>query len=327
MIAKRWKRKGLAGVIFVAVLLLSGCDNTTTTVSGWDRSGGVVTIVDDSLALVNYARGEDTCEENEWSGLEDCESSFLSSGLFLVNYRNKQTPLWGDTLDYYLSFYGNYFSDSSVMTLDASGRKFGFWRIGGVPSGLKSWTWTGTCSPKLQGTKRARPWKDGDVLILGEWIPQGGDSCQYAVLDTSTGIVSQGRFSDDDSWLAKCDDINYFNGKVACLRKDTSFACAVDLIVDDVSADTLVMDSCGFVEDHPSQWMGNFVRFDIFTADAASPAYLNQADRLYKVDVSSMTFDRIYPELWLNGVYKFIQEDGSMVQYYPEDLAGTGGEE
>lgn len=73
MIAKRWKRKGLAGVIFVAVLLLSGCDNTTTTVSGWDRSGGVVTIVDDSLALVNYARGEDTCEENEWSGLEDCE--------------------------------------------------------------------------------------------------------------------------------------------------------------------------------------------------------------------------------------------------------------
>lgn len=82
-------------------------------------------------------------------------------------------------------------------------------------------------------------------------------------LDTSTGIVSQGRFSDDDSWLAKCDDINYFNGKVACLRKDTSFACAVDLIVDDVSADTLVMDSCEYLSQPIANWLNNHIRTNV----------------------------------------------------------------
>ncbi|MFA6623480.1 MAG: hypothetical protein WCS54_05160 [Fibrobacteraceae bacterium] len=330
MIAKRWKRKGLFGALFVlAVLLFFGCDQNNTTFEwGGRTSSGLVSIVNDSLALLVNVRGYSICETTAMDG-DMCEDGGDHTGLFLVNYRSKQAPLWGDTLDYYLGSYGDYYSDSSVMFLDEDDR-FCFWKIGQKPTERKSWTWTGTCSPKLQGTKRARPWKDGNVLILGERIPQGGDSCQYAVLDTSTGIVSQGQFSGDDAWLGGCDDISYLDGKVACLQPifaDDRYG--VRLLVDGLERDSLAWAISRWdIKTTVTGWYSTvfWINHPVYLFDET----LNPLSgvMLYKLDVSDWKLDTLDSRVWINGASEFIQEDSTIVDYYDsEDLTVTGGVE
>lgn len=45
----------------------------------------------------------------------------------------------------------------------------------------------------------------------------GAKGCEFSVLDTSTAEVSE--ISDQTlSWMEKCDDVTYMDGKVLCLR-------------------------------------------------------------------------------------------------------------
>lgn len=58
----------------------------------------MIAILDDSLALETNGRGwtDHTESCDYW---ENCDGGTINQGLFLVNYRNKQRPLWGDTID------------------------------------------------------------------------------------------------------------------------------------------------------------------------------------------------------------------------------------
>jgi len=313
---------------FALAALLAGCGDGAHTEWGGRGSGSLVTIVNDSLALVQNNRGWERCEEHFMS-YSDCTEGGDNTGLFLVNYRRKEPPLWGDTLDYFVRAYGGYYSDSSILVTDDDGR-YGFWRIGERPSGLRKWRWTGSCSPRLHGTMRARPWKDGGVIIFGEEIPLGGDSCQYAVLDTSTGEVEQKRFSGDDAWLSGCDDISYFNGKVACLQPifaDDYYG--VRLFADGLQRDSLVWTlSCWNIQTTVTGWYSTifWINHPIYLFDRTSNPL--SGVMLYKLDTSAWKLDTLNSRVWINGAYEFIQDDSSVVDYYDsEDLTVTGGEE
>lgn len=191
-----------------------GCglfDEEVNHVVNSERYNGIVfAIIDDSLALeTNGRRWTDHTEHCDY--WEDCETGTINQGVFLVNYRNKQKPLWGDTIDGAISIVYGYYHDSSAMFSNADD-EFGFWRIGEKPRVVRKWNCEAPC--ECNRGKYGRPWVDGNVLL--KMVQQ--DDCPYAVLETATGIVRKLELTGEYAWLEGCDDITYIDGDVVCLK-------------------------------------------------------------------------------------------------------------
>ena len=134
-----------------------GCglfDEDVNHVVDSERYNGIVfAIIDDSLALeTNGRRWTDYTEHCDY--WEDCETGTINQGVFLVNYRNKQKPLWGDTIDGAISIVYGYYHDSSAMFSNANG-EFGFWKIGGKPRVVRKWNCETPC--RCDRRKYGRP--------------------------------------------------------------------------------------------------------------------------------------------------------------------------
>ena len=199
--------------LVVACICMWGCgllDDEERFVVDKNRTNGyLVAIIDDSLAVMENLRGwelwDDDC--NSW---EYCDKGTMNPGLFLVNYRKKQSPLWGDTVEGRISIVYGYYHDSSAMFSNADG-EFGFWRIGEKPRVVREWKWEDTC--KWEGYRlRGSAWIDGKILMKGAF------HCGFAILDTTTGNVSNLEYTGDYAWLEGCDDITYVDGDVVCLK-------------------------------------------------------------------------------------------------------------
>jgi hypothetical protein len=200
--------------LVVACICMWGCglfDEDVNHVVDSERYNGIVfAIIDDSLALeTNGRRWTDYTEHCDY--WEDCETGTINQGVFLVNYRNKQKPLWGDTIDGAISIVYGYYHDSSAMFSNANG-EFGFWKIGGKPRVVRKWNCETPC--RCDWRKYGRPWIDGNVLLKME----NQNECPYAVLDTATGAVKKLEFTGDYAWLEECDDITYVDGEAVCLK-------------------------------------------------------------------------------------------------------------
>jgi len=295
----RFNQKTFSVLITIIIVSLSwnSCSKTTTSWDGGRRAGGILGIVNDSLALQMSVR----CWTKTTTGFmaDDVSDGCTHEGLFLINYRTKQPPLWGDTLDSNV-FLRDQLSDSVLYGGDRKTR-ISFWKIGEKPIVKDIRSWSGNCSPSLI-VERVRPWFNGTFLMLGDDIPDGGDSCQYAVLDTATGLVEQSRFSDVDAWMAGCEDINYFNGDVVCLKKSESTSCFINILTNDVLVDSIVLDSCGFLNNMTvAFWMGRHIRLDIFTTDSSSPAFWKNggADPVVQFNPDIGYLNLAYPITWL----------------------------
>ena len=317
--SKKYKRfNPLFFLLFAVALWLSGCGDSTSTEWGGRGNGGLVTLVNDSLALVYNSRHWETCREIFMSGSE-CDDGGDNIGLFLVNYRKKTAPLWGDTLDRWLSLTDGYYRDSSVLFSDDENH-FGFWKIGEKPRIVGTWKWESPCTG---GTDRyGRPWKNGAVLFKME----GSSDCPYAVLDTATGIVSRATFDGADAWLSECDDISYLAGKTMCLKKREGSVCALDLIVDGVETDSLTMELCESLDtQNIARWSGFLFITDVYRT---INDWKYSFDRLYEVNIERNEIDTTYPELWLsNNMSTFSDSVQNEIIYYGDDLIVTGGEE
>ncbi|HSQ41992.1 MAG TPA: hypothetical protein VLM37_06915, partial [Fibrobacteraceae bacterium] len=308
-------------ILLSLTLLLGGC---TTTSTEWDEgrtAGGIFGIVNDSLALQISKRCYTTTTERLLSTDDEYECSH--SGLYLVNYRTKQSPLWGDTLDDGFGFMGQ-LTDSIVYGGGVE-TKISFWSIGQKPVHADIGTWSGSCSPRLYAD-RVRPWKGGKFLILGTTIPDSGDSCQYGVLDTSTGVVTQSRFSDTDAWMAGCEDISYFDGKAVCLRAfiDTN-QYGMELVIDSVVQGSLLWDSATWlITKNLAGWYGS--QFWISHPLENNDGSVNEraGTLLYALDTVSMTINQIEPNVWLDDYNTFKTDDGT-VTYTGSDLTVTSG--
>ena len=208
------KRPWIAVALVVACICMWGCgllDDEERFVVDKNRTNGyLVAIIDDSLAVMENLRGwelwDDDC--NSW---EYCDKGTMNPGLFLVNYRKKQSPLWGDTVEGRISIVYGYYHDSSAMFSNADG-EFGFWRIGEKPRVVRKWNCEAPCECNRE--KYGRLWTEGNVLL--KMVRQ--DGCPYAVLDTATGNVRKLEFTGDYAWLEGCDDITYVDGVVVCLK-------------------------------------------------------------------------------------------------------------
>ncbi|WP_173384635.1 hypothetical protein [Fibrobacter succinogenes] len=206
--------KLLAVTAVLACVCMWGCfswfeDETTMSVSKKRTEGYLTAFVNDSLAIVWNGRVWGTYNKS-CDYYDSCEKGTLNQGVFLVNYREKRPPLWGDTVDGKINIVEGFYSDSSVMFFNDD-EEFGFWKIGGDARVVRKWKWEAPCKWEGYGL-RASAWIDGKILMKDAF------PCGFAILDTATGNVSNLERTGEYAWLEGCDDITYIDGEALCLK-------------------------------------------------------------------------------------------------------------
>lgn len=298
------KMRGLFAVLAVAFVCVGmwGCglfdEEVTHEVHEKRHSGLVIAILDDSLALETNGRGwKDHTESCDY--WENCDGGTINQGLFLVNYRNKQSPLWGDTIDGVINIIWGLAADSMVLFYDKK-ENFGFWKVGEIPDVRRKVKLYDECDWNDPYT-RAKPWMKGKVL-LKDMYP-----CPYAVLDTATGDVKKLEFTGELAWLEGCDDVTYIDGDVVCLKRLGEPTGAISLFNEGKAVDSLFNDE--YTGNVP-QFYGNYAAVHIY----------KKGNLIAKF--SKNGFERDYPETWLK-YNSFIDSVGNSISYSSEDLIVT----
>ena len=203
----------VAFLIACACIGMWGCSDDSTF--KWENRSAsrVVSLVDDSLALLYNCRSYSICREGVGPlGYTDCGGGCENYGLFLANYRKKQPIYWGDTSNLVVVFMRGFYRDSTVIFLKNDYNEFGFWKIGEQPKSAKKLKWNSPCSGyDGYNFTRFRPWINGNVLLIG------AKGCDYAVLDTATGDVNELLMNGEYAWFNECADVTYLDGKEVCL--------------------------------------------------------------------------------------------------------------
>ena len=296
----------VAFVFVLACICMWGCgllDDEERFVANKNRTNGyLVAIIDDSLAIMQNRRGwelwDDDC--NPW---EYCDKGTMNPGIFLVNYRKKQSPLWGDTVEGRISVVDGYFHDSSALFFNIDG-EFGFWRIGEKPRVVRKWKWEDTC--KWEGyALRASAWVDDKVLMKGAF------HCGFAILDTATGNVSNLEYTGDYAWLEGCDDISYIDGEIICLKRLAGAMGTISLLTSEGVVDSLENTKERDFLGYPPVLYGNFMLIETYKKGVIL------ARLVAKVGKSG--FDSNYPETRME-VHDFVDSTGVSIGYSSEDL-------
>ena len=297
----------IGGVVMVLMCVsMWGCglfDEEVTTTINEKRSGGMpIALLDDSLAIVYSSRGwEEHAESCDY--YSSCDRGTMNQGVFLVNYRKKMAPYWGDTTKGVLYIAKGLACDSTVVFYKDDGY-FGFWKVGENLEVRKKIKWNDGCVWKNFYT-HARPWQNGNVLLKDVY------PCPYAVLDTATGNVKKLELTGDYAWLEGCDDITYIDGEVVCVKRLGKPTGTITLFSGGNIVDSLVYDH--YTGNPPVFW-GEYVAAYIYKKDFV------EGDLIAKFSKNS--FERNYPETWMKS-YDFIDSVGNAISYSSEDLIVT----
>ena len=302
------KSEKLLAVVMTAFacVCMWGCEflglGVTHEVHEKRHSGLVIAILDDSLALETNGRGwtDHTESCDYW---EDCDGGTINQGLFLVNYRNKQRPLWGDTIDGVITIIWGLAADSTVLFYNKK-EKFGFWKVGKIPDVRRKIRLEDGCAWNDPYT-RAKPWINGKIL-LKDMYP-----CPYAVLDTATGVVKKLEFTGEYAWLEGCDDITFIDGEIVCVKRLGKPTGTITLFSGGNVVDSLVYDH--YTGNPPVFW-GEYVAAYIYKKDFV------EGDLIAKL--SKNGFERNFPETWKK-YNSFVDSTGSSISYSSDDLVIT----
>ena len=185
----------------------------------------VVGFVDDSLVIVADSR--------EWMQ-ETPDYAIGGHGhqrIRVFNYRVQEDgPRWTDTLDNFVDecdYVLGQLSDSvvwggqpSLYTKVWKGPLMTFWKIGEKPIVKNISVETERCSQTFF-VKNMRSWIEESIIVLSEKsLRYGGDTCQYAVLDTVAGTLTFKRLDENLKWIQKCDDVRAWGDDVYCVILD-----------------------------------------------------------------------------------------------------------
>jgi len=319
------KRIVLDGLLAALCVAIFGCGVDEDGI-GYDESKAkykwgewedprLVSIMDDSLAVLALHR--DYYKEWRKCGFDGCpidrETTNSRIGLFLVNYREKQKPIWGDTLNFHSGIVRGYLKDNSVLVFDRKYKKFGFWKIGTNTIEFIDYTdYSSYYYYENLGYNiiyyLARPWTNGNILLFYK----GSYNDSKFLLETKNRQLKQFEFSGEYEWLSKCVNywygeeypkIDYVNissigGKASCIKKNwitDNFELTVnDVITDSLTSPKRYMGIAG--------WYGNYIVDD------------SRERRIYKIDTLSLKFDSTYVPTRFIGDY--------IIYYSTKDLLG-----
>lgn len=185
----------------------------------------VVGFVDDSLVILADSR--------EWMQ-ETPDYAIGGHGhqrIRVFNYRVQEDgPRWTDTLDNFVDecdYVLGQLSDSvvwggqtSLYTKVWKGPLMTFWKIGEKPIVKNISVETERCSQTFF-VKNMRSWIEETIIVLSEKsLRYGGDTCQYAVLDTVAGTLTFKQLDENLKWIQKCDDVRAWGDDVYCVILD-----------------------------------------------------------------------------------------------------------
>lgn len=185
----------------------------------------VVGFIDDSLVILADSR--------EWMQ-ETPDYAIGGHGhqrIRVFNYRVQEDgPRWTDTLDNFVDecdYVLGQLSDSvvwggqtSLYTKVWKGPLMTFWKIGEKPIVKNISVETERCSQTFF-VKNMRSWIEETIIVLSEKsLRYGGDTCQYAVLDTVAGTLTFKRLDENLKWIQKCDDVRAWGDDVYCVILD-----------------------------------------------------------------------------------------------------------
>ena len=206
---KAVKAVSVRGKVFAAVAwvamsfavtgMLSGCSSWFEGDVEWDKgrsAGQIVGFIDDSLVVVSDYRG---WHQDKGDFIQDHgeRSGVGHQRLRVYNYRVQEDgPRWTDSLGGYADecdYALGQLNDSVIWGGGIerylqvwSGPEITFWKIGGKPYKMKVKKKFDGCSVDFT-VKKMHVWLDGKLYAQSEKrnLNAGGDTCQYAVLDTN----------------------------------------------------------------------------------------------------------------------------------------------
>ncbi|MCQ2121512.1 MAG: hypothetical protein MJY78_06760 [Fibrobacter sp.] len=203
---------------FVCGGMLAGCSdlNREWGPVEWSeyRDGEkVVGFIDDSLVIVS-----------DWRSWSQEQEGYVTDGgtrggrghtrLRVFNYRVQEDgPRWTDSLDNdYYEYARGQVADSIIWGSESG--SISFWKLGEKPFVVEYVVQKKGCQEVFQ-VNRLRIWNDGLFFVQGP-LNADGDSCQYAVLDTTKKTLTYKRLDNDLEWIRKCDDVRAWGEDVYC---------------------------------------------------------------------------------------------------------------
>ena len=248
--------------VVLACLGIWGCSDTTFE---WDekRSGAkVMGFVDDSLVMVEDYRCWSKYT-NYANGSSDDDRGCENARLCVYNYRVQEDgPRWCDSLtgSYTNGMWDGQFSDSVIWGHLNVQREnsISLWKIGEKPHKISLNRSLEGCSIVFRGNS-VKEWVDGAFIVRNEKsLKFGGDSCQYAVLDTLLKTITYKRLDKDLEWIKECDDVRAWGKDVYCLALDRMSYDAY-LIVNDSVKDTMMSNEFKLGNYAMVFFMGNYI--------------------------------------------------------------------
>lgn len=310
------KKFGFQRVIVVVIIAISSigmwgcyddpCDDMEYRWTG-PTEKKIFGFVNDSFAIVAHA--------NRWSYEADCMCSGERFGLGrwtigIYNYREQlDGPVFVDSAD---DGYGQYMyvlgqlSDSVVwggntdpnLLVWKNGTSFSFWKIGEQPHVINISSNFDGCSVSFP-IASLREWRDGSIFAKGP-LTAGNDSCQYAVLDTVSGVLTYKRLDENLMWIQGCDDVRAFGDNVYCLKTQKQ-PIAVLLLVNE-----FVVDSIDY-----SEWHSEYLPYRVVEFDGGM---VRIQSKIYGLDLKKNKIKN-EPNVLFSSKIEFMDINGNMVSY------------
>ncbi|HPW94543.1 MAG TPA: hypothetical protein PLT31_05060 [Fibrobacteraceae bacterium] len=312
--------KKLFCILAIALFLIS-CSRTEEWWDSERTAGRIVGIVNDSLALQTSHRTFHSQTGGAMFGMISADASESYSikgngGLHLVNYRSRQPVVWGDTVNWETIIMGQV-TDSMVYGGDLE-NGIVLWKIGEKPRKIKP-KWSGSCVGKLHRYSASpasrfqiRPWMDEKLLVLGMGIMPantiGGDTCQYGVLDTLTGIILLKRFNAEEAWLASCLDFHFYKNNIICVQKNQLNNHQIDIWADGEKKDSAITQMQGIY----TELLGKYVKIQ-------ESMFLD-----FILNIEDLKFDKNYSTIWIHAdpVDRFFVDSlGNEIHYTSNDFS------
>ncbi|MBQ5610252.1 MAG: hypothetical protein IIU83_01500 [Fibrobacteraceae bacterium] len=216
-----FQRLIVAALAAFACICMWGCSEDRVRWNEGFSGAEIVGFVDDSLVMV----GSYQMRTESHEGIFEPYWDVVESGherLCVYNYRVQENgPRWCDTLGEYnmTNAFRGQMTDSMIWGGDMP-NSIRLWKIGESQHQIKLKKLTEGCSGEF-GITSVKQWLDGKFIARGDKsLNAGGDSCQYAVLDTLSRMLTYKRLDKDLEWIKACDDVKTWDDDVYCLKFD-----------------------------------------------------------------------------------------------------------
>ena len=214
------KKCGLARKFFAVMIavacagMLGGCGESVEFKWVGRDNMSIAGFIDDSLVVAYDCRGWLETTET-WNGGYSEEESCGHDRLLVFNYRVQEDgPRWSDSLTNKSGGYRWYQLTDSIFWR-WNEKNILLWKIDETAYEMKISRTNEGCSDTFE-IDRMHQWLDDGFIALGGRLSAGGDSCQYAVLDTVERTLTYMRMDKDLGWIKECDDVRAWDKDVYC---------------------------------------------------------------------------------------------------------------